>query len=280
MANLTSEEIAQFLEGINGAVATQDIDTTTSNKAIAIVGKSKSGKSWLAATGAEALGLTYFFDLDTRRDSIAGKPNVIVKTYADQVQSKPHAFKEMEADIERFKYNKLMNKPIPSVFVVDSISYLKRIVENEFFEQMKNSKIQMFREVKLEGQNNTVRIPQGYDVINGVRDYALYLFAELRALGHLIAIFHERPIVDKTLSTAERTVYTGEIGIDPPFLNTLLTVFNDVWRITLDSSNNYKVYVKATANFTGCTSLQGLDMIENANIATMLQKNAAAIVKR
>jgi hypothetical protein len=280
MADLSPQELATFMDGISGALATESIDTNSSNKAIAIIGEPKTGKSWLAATIAEAVGVTYFFDLDDRKDSIAGKKNVIAKTYVDLIQSQPRAFKEMEKDIERFKYNKVSGKPIPAAFVVDSVTFLKRIVENEFFEQMKNSTVKMFREVKLDGTNNTVRIPEGWDAINGVRDYCLYLFAELRALGHLIVIFHERPLTDKALSTPAKPVYTGKIGVDPPFLNNLLTVFNDVWRIILDPNGSYKVFVKANANFNGSTSLQGLDMVENPNIAAMLQKNAAAIAKR
>lgn len=280
MANLTPEELKVFMDGINNSTLAQDINPNETNKAIAIIGEPKTGKSWLAATIGEAVGATYAFDLDDRKDSIAGKPNIIVKTYVDTVQSQPRAFKELEADVERFKYNKISGKPIPRAYIIDSVSFLKRIVENEFFEQMKTSNVKMFRTVKLAGTNNEVRIPEGWDAINGVRDYCLYLFAELRALGHLVVVFHERPLTDKVLSTPTKTVYTGKIGIDPPFLNSLLSVFNDVWRIVLDKSGNYKVTVKANAEFNGATSLQGLDEVENPNIAAMLQKNAAMIAKR
>jgi hypothetical protein len=280
MADLSPQELAQFLEGISGAITLEDLDTTKTNKTIAIMGRPKSGKSWLAATIGEAGLVTYFFDFDNRLDSIKGKKNVTGKTYTDTVQSQPHAFKSLESDVERFKYNKISGKAIPAVYVVDSVSFLKRIIENEFFEQHKNAKNKMFREVKLSGTNNSVLIPEGWDAINGVRDYCLYLFAELRALGHLIVIFHERPVLDKVLSTADRPVYTGEIAVDPPYLNVLLSVFNDVWRIVLDSSGNYKVFVKHNAQFYGATSFEGLDAVENPNIAAMLQKNAAAIARR
>jgi hypothetical protein len=280
MADLTQEELAKYLTGINGAKTAQEIDTTKSGKAIAIIGEPKTGKSWLAASIGRAVGPTFVFDLDNRMDSIAGKPNIIGKTYVDETQINPHAMRDILIDLENFKYRKTCGEPIPVAYIVDSVTFLKRIVENQFFKENEtNNALKMFHAVKLQGKNE-VRIPIGYDSINGVRDFCIYLFSELRALGHLIVIFHERPITDKKLSTPQRPVYTGKIGVDPPYLNGLLTTFNDVWRIVTDSAGNYKVFVKPAEDFNGATTLRGLEPIEDPDIAAMLQKNAAALAKQ
>lgn len=271
------QELAQYLQGIKGTILASDINPAE-NMAIAILGEPKTGKSWLAATIAEAVGVTYVADCDNRAESVAGKPNLIVKTYVDTIQTKPQAMKELESDIERFKYNKASGLLIPKAYILDSFTYLKKIMENEIFEQGKTGKVQLYHEIKT-GSSDKVLIPVGYDSINGVREYMLYLVAELRSLGHVICVFHERPIADKTLSTKERTVYTGKIGVNPPYLNDLLTVFNDVWRIQLDEYGKYKVFTRANKDFNGATSLHGLADVENANIAEMLQKHAAAFKK-
>ena len=270
MPVLTQDELSKMLDGIQGANVATEIDPTN-RLCMAIVGAPKAGKSWFAATLAEAVGATYFFDCDNRFSSIAGKPNVLGKTYTDISQLRPTAARTMDSDIERFKYNKTSGKPIPAAYVLDSMSFLKRNMENEIFDQMKSGKVKMFREVKT--GSDVVRIPEGWDSINGVRDYMLYTIAELRSLGHLIAIFHERPIVDKTLSTADRTVYTGEIGVDPPYLQPLLSVFNEVMRIKVDGNSKYKVWTRVTKDFNAATTLKGLELEENPNLAELLNKH-------
>jgi hypothetical protein len=270
MPVMTQEELSKLMDGIQGAKPATLIDPTD-KLTLAIMGPPKAGKSWFAATIAEAVGATYFFDCDNRKESIAGKPNVIVKTYTDLSQIRPTAMKALEADMERFKYNKTSGKAIPAAYVLDSMSFLKKIMENELFEQGRTGKVKLAREVKTGG--DTVLIPEGWDIVNGVREYMLYLIAELRSLGHVIAIFHERPIVDKTLSTAERTVYTGEVGVDPPFMHQLLSVFNEVMRIKVDANSQFKVWTRATKDFNGATTLKGLELIENPSIAAMLDKH-------
>lgn len=274
MATASIDELAQYIQGIKLATAATQINPAD-NLAIAILGEPKTGKSWLATTVAEAVGITYVFDFDRRSESIAGKPNIIVKTYIDEVQVQPQAMKAVESDLEQFKYNKMQGKPVPKAFILDSMTFLKKIMENEIFQQSKTKNVQMFHEIRT-GSSDKVLIPIGYDSINGVREYMLYMIAELRSLGHVICVFHERPITDKTLSTKDRTVYTGKIGVDPPYLNVLLSVFNDVWRIQLDSNNQYKVFTRANKDFNGSTSLHGLGDVENPSIAQMLQKHAQA----
>ena len=82
-------------EGINGAVEAKDVSQLTRFK-MALVGRPKSGKSWMACTMP---GKKYVFDFDSRKESIAGKPDVTVKTYKDIVIDNPKAINELETDV-------------------------------------------------------------------------------------------------------------------------------------------------------------------------------------
>jgi hypothetical protein len=267
------------MEGIKDWQKGTEIDPSE-NLCLAIIGLPKSGKSWLGATIAESEGITFVADFDNRAESLKGKKNIVVKTYQDQNQIRPVAMKNFETDIDRFKYNKKNGKPIPRAYILDSITYMKKASENEIFEQSASAKITTFRELKTgTGIDDKVRIPQGYDIINGVRDHILYCISELRALGHVICVFHERDETDKKLSTPDRTVYTGKITVDPPYLSQILTVFNDVMRIQTDHNGKYKVWTRSTRDFNGATSLNGLELEESPNIAAMLTKHRATMKK-
>jgi hypothetical protein len=280
VTNTQEDLMKEVMDGIKDWQEARTLDPTQ-NLCLAIMGLPKAGKSWLAATIAESEGITFTADFDNRAESLRGKPNLIIKTYQDEVQIRPNAMKDFERDVDRFKYNKKNGKPIPRAYILDSITYMKKASENEIFEQSASSKITMYREVKTgPGNDDKVRIPQGYDIINGVREHILYCISELRALGHVICVFHERDETDKKLSTSERTVYTGKLTVDPPYLSQLLTVFNDVMRIQTDANGKYKVWTRSTKEFNGATSLQGLELEESPNIAAMLTKHRATMQKK
>ena len=109
----TAPPILNLYSGITGVSQATDLDPTTRMK-IAIVGRVKTGKSWLAATFP---GEKYFFDFDNRKESVAGKPQVGIKTYQDTIQSMPKALATMEQDVKMFEYNLKQGNPIPDVFV-------------------------------------------------------------------------------------------------------------------------------------------------------------------
>jgi len=271
---LTQEQaediLLKYYEGITGAMPATELGSNK-NKAIAIVGPPKSGKSWAACTIAEAVGVTYVADLDNRAESIKGKKNIIVKTYVDEEQIRPHAWNELEKDVAYFKYQKVNGKPIPAAFIIDSLTFLQEITDNQFFVTLQpGGKTKLFREIRV--GNKVVRIAEGWDIRNATRSYIYHLFAELRNLGHLIVVFHERPIADKTLSTPERTVYSGKIGVNPPFLNELLSVFNDVWRISYSIAGGYRLQVRSNDEFDGACTFDGAGLTEEANIAKMMNK--------
>lgn len=267
-------------EGLSGGVNASDIiPGKTNNYALAIVGKQKSGKSWFASSDNETKSV-WVADFDNRKESIAGKPNVYIRTFVDVNQQTPNAIIDLEQDLELFKYKKnVKNLPIPQVFVLDSITYMKKALENEIMRQATKSQGNqtMYREVGT--GTRKVRIPQGWDMINAVRGYLEYFIAEFRLLGNLICVFHEMPEKDKIHSTKENTVFTGQYSVDPFYLNTLLSVFSEVMRISVDGYGNYNVTTQTNNEFNAATTWL-VDANEKPSIDAMLKKHFEHLAKK
>jgi hypothetical protein len=126
--------------------------------------------------------------------------------------------------------------------------------------------------------NTTVRIPSHYDIINGNRAYMEYLLGRLSELGNVIAIFHEMDEKDAQSSTKEQKAYTGRKTVQPQYLSSLLSLFNDVFRITIDYSGNRIVAVQPSSDFMASTSMR-LDATESANLADMIAKHKKALAQ-
>jgi len=85
---------------------------------------------------------------------------------------------------------------------------------------------------------------------------------------------------DNTKSTAAQKAYTGRITIQPQYLSSVLSIFNDVWLLDTDYSNKRIVQTGTSNEFLGATTLKGLDPLkEDPNIASMIQKHLKAIGK-
>jgi len=232
---------------------------------IAIIGEPKTGKSWMAST---APGPTLIYDFDGRAASLRGKPNVMVKTVQDISQVSPWAMAEVEKDLNNFKYRKSKGLPNPTTFVFDSVSYMKKAMENELMKQMGKD---YYREIKL-SPISILRVPQGWDVINGVKGYLEYLVAEFGTLGNIICVFHVRDEKDRDKSTAKETAYTGKLTVDPQYLASVLSVFNEVYYISVDSGGRYKVVVKPNYECRASTTLL-LDANEEPDIQAIIAKH-------
>ena len=237
---------------------------------IAIVGDPGVGKSWLAAT---APGPVLDLDFDGRAASLQGKKDIFVKTYWDDNQMNPQAVANFESDLSALKYAKSQGKEIPRTFVIDSISYARKSVEAELIRQQAT----LGRVVKV-GTTN-LKIGAGWDIINANRLYLEYIISELAALGNVIAIFHSMDEKDVTKSTATEKKYTGKITIQPQYLNTILSIFNDVWLMDIDYSNKRFVQTGVSSIFVGKCSLKGLLDKEEPDIAKMLQKHKDFVAK-
>lgn len=253
-------------ENISGLVS---LDAPVRYK-IAIVGEPKTGKSWLAMT---APGNIYVCDFDARFESYrefvrkSGRTDIVSKTYVDLNPTQPDAVSKLETDIAMFEYEKAQGRQVPDWYVLDSITYLKVMCEHELIKQHPS----MSRSVKL-GPNATIKIPEGWDIINGNKGYLEYLIGRLGELGNIIAIFHELDEKDNQKSTKKEKAYTGKKTIQPQYLATLLSLFNDVWRVTLDYNNNRIVTVQPNSDFMAATSMTLLSPEEKPDIAEMIKK--------
>lgn len=238
---------------------------------IAIVGEQKTGKTWFALS---APGPIFIADFDTRAESIKEyvrqnkRTDIYAKTYKDRDTKFPNAILDLETDIAAFEYAKTQGKEIPETYILDSITFMRTACERELVRQQPS----MSRKIKL--GNNELRIPQGWDIINGNRDYILFIIGRLAELGNVIAIFHEIDEKDVQNSTKDEKKYTGRKTIQPQYLSTLLSVFNDVFRITIDYNGNRIATVKPNSDFLASTSMN-LDATEKPDIMQMIKKHEA-----
>ena len=261
--------------GLKNLVPASEIDPTSRLK-IAIIGLPKSGKSWFAAT---APGPIMYYDFDDRAVSLAGKPNLMVKTLQDKNQQQPQAMKELERDLSNFQYRKAKGLPIPTTFVLDTATYLKKAMENEIFAQDSG----LARKLKV-GAASSILMGKSYDVVSAVQGYFLYLIAEFSSLGNLILVFHERDEKDKEKSTVTETKYTGKVTVDPQYLANTLTLFNEVFRIEAtgmpgNAGTKYTVTCKTNYEVNASTTLL-IDATEPPNIMAMLEKHRMNLAKQ
>ena len=256
--------------GLTGATPATEINQLTRFKA-AIVGRVKTGKSWMAVTMP---GQKFVADFVDRQESIAGTPDIIVKTYKDIDQSKPGAWEAFEADIKNFEYLKVQGKPYPDVYIMDSMTHAVKAVENQLMKSMSN----LTRTITM-GSKRLI-IPSGWDVTTAVRNVMENMISRLGELGHVIIVFHEEPEKDKTKSTPSEPVYTGTYVVHPFYLRTLLSTFNETYRLEI-KNGDYLLTVKPTAEFGASTTLL-LDKNEKPNFAEMIKKheiNKSKVIK-
>jgi hypothetical protein len=123
-----------------------------------------------------------------------------------------------------------------------------------------------------------MNIASGWDIINGIRAYMDYIVGRLSELGNVIAVFHEADETDKATSTKDAKAYTGMKTVQPVYLATVLSLFNDVFRITLDYSGKRIVQVNPTGAFMASTSMR-LDENEEPNLTNMIAKHKKALAQ-
>lgn len=256
-------------EGLSGVVKATQIQETKKLKA-AIIGPPKNGKSWFAAT---APGSKLVYDFDDRASSLAGKPNLVVKTLRDTLTN-PSVLASLESDLSILKYKKAQGKAIPDTYIFDTVSNLisNGIVNGYLKENPKDGRL-----IKL-GGTNAQQIGISFDRINVTTRFLEYILTEYSALGNVIFVFHERDEKDKAESTKDVTKYTGQVTIEPQFAQNILTLFNDVFRILVKGSAvantppKYEVYCRATNEVTASTMLL-VDAIEPPNLVDMIAKH-------
>jgi len=240
---------------------------------IAVVGDPGVGKSWFAATAPKPV---FDLDFDGRTSSLAGKEGVLVKSYVDVDSCNPKSIAELESDLNSLEYAKSKGEEIPTTFVLDSMTYCRKFIEAELAKQQSS----LGRRLKIGSANIT--IGQGWDIVNGNRMYLEYIINRLSALGNVIAIFHTQDEKDNRKTTYDKqgakiVAYSGRVTVQPQYLVSILSIFNDVWWLDIDYKGAREVQTGISQDFIGKCSLKGLSLKEVPNIEAMLAKHRAAI---
>jgi hypothetical protein len=254
------------LEGITGVKKATDIEKTEDIK-MALVGLPKSGKSKTTSTAPKPV---FVWDFDDRSESIAGTPGLFVKTLVDKNQKEAKAFQELLNDISIFEYRKAEGQPIPKTFTLDSMTFLADFARNHYF---KNN--EAGRKVLRIGSQEFL-LSRGFDPWAAEHLLLEDVIKRLFALGNTICVFHEGPEKDPR-STQENPMWTGRVSVWPDRLKSLLPMFNEVWRQTVDiDTGNYKVWCKAqsdsSGNFLAATTFN-VESKEDPNIIEIIEKH-------
>lgn len=224
---------------------------------IAILGKPKSGKSTLMATAPKPIRI---YDFDARAESLAGKKDLFILSRPTMI--------DIESDLSVMKANAKQGKPLPATVAFDSVTYMNRAMEEEIFRQDPK----LARSIRV-GNSTSMKIRNSWDVINGIQRYVEYLIGEFSTLGvNIIFVFHEKDEKDRSESTATETKFTGLVTTDPQYLQNSLSLFNEVYRITVDGNRNYKVTCKPNWDVNASTTML-LDPEEKPDIMGMIEKH-------
>lgn len=251
----TSTNFDSIFAGLSG-VRSESLSPSDRLK-IAIVGKSKSGKSTLATTARKPM---VYYDFDDRPESLAGKEGLLVKSLPTML--------DVETDLSIFKARKIKKQALPETIVFDTVTFMQRAMEDEIFRQSKD----LYREIAV-GNSTKMRIRKGWDVINGIQRYVQYLITEFTALGvDLIFVYHEKNEKDYTESTKEEAAYTGQLTVDPQYLSSTLSLFNEVYHIVVDGNRKYTVECKPNWKGNWNTTLN-VDPTEPPDILGMIAKH-------
>ncbi len=231
-----------------------------------ILGEPGVGKSWLTCTGRKPV---YVCDFDDRKLSIAGKPDVHVKSYVDRDPRTPHAWSEFESDIGTLEYAKSKGDFKFKTIAIASLTYALKCAQN----QLMKDNVGLCRTVKVGGIPYI--ITQGWDAVTVAQKMVEGILNRLFELGiDIIVEAHIRREKDPS-STPERSVFTDKFTIEPQNLKMILPMFNERWLVTNDYGD-YKVVMKPNSTFNAVTALH-VDSEEEASIEKILAKHAANV---
>lgn len=254
---------------------------------LALVGKEKHGKSWLAATGRKNV---LVHDFDNRAESLQGKKGVYCISYPDpQWPKQPDAAQlfldvvsRLEETLDLGDFNDIL-KPknqIPKgtlvrTNVIDSIQTMGKAFQNyALFGQSNIRREIIFGKVK-------VFLPGGWDAWNAEMTPVENSILRLLAIPtDTVLVLHETPEETED-STPDKKKFTGKIGVYPARYQRLLKYVNELWRIQLTPSvspgNNRQVYLPKVYplpdhKFDAATAMY-LDAVEEPDIEKMILKH-------
>jgi len=250
--------------GMSDGVKSEDIKAEGYLK-IALIGAPKTGKSWCAATAPQPIR---YYDWDDRAESLEGKTGLYISS------APVLTMLDVEKDLSVMKANKIKKLPLPATVVHDTVSFMKKAMENEIRRQSPG----LFRSIRV-GNSTEMYTGKNYDVVVGIQRYIEYLIAEYTSLGiNQIFVFHEKNEKDEKESTPELKAFTGKITIDPQYLANCLSLFNEVYRISVDATiatkPKYLVTCRPSKDVNASTTML-LDATEPPDIMAMIAKHKA-----
>src|SRR5579859_1713776 len=258
--------LAKAVQQLKGCIVSTDI-THIDRMKVALCGDSGTGKSNIIARTARKPLLHY--DFDDRRESIAGHPDVIIKTIVDKNDETPTAWNILESDIGTLEYMKSKNELPFKSLALDSCTFLRKYAEHQFLKDSTSSS-----RAKFKIGVTTYLIPKDWDAVSGVQKMLEGILNRAFALDiDVYMTFHTRPEKDQQKSTKTEFVYKDNLTIDPPNLKMLLPKFNDKWRTFVDTDGKFKLQMHANWQFAAQTVLKNVADIEEADIQKMLEKH-------
>lgn len=241
---------------------------------LVLVGREKTGKSRLAATGRKGVLL---LDWDGRREAVAGMKGVRAVTLRDpgNVVKQPTAFSDGLTILSKLEasrtFSELGFKDVPpeqdhiKTVVVDSMYSMARAARNYALFGAAD-----LRRVLSVGPL-VVFLPNGWDAwnaeINSVEGYIMRLLAISDI--DIILIFHEDD-EEAPGSSAEKRIYTGRFETYPARYGNILKYFNETWRLTRTASGPPQIQVQPNYTFQAATNL-GIQNTNNADISKLIE---------
>jgi hypothetical protein len=233
-----------------------------------IAGPFGSGKSRLLSTARKPV---LIYDLEDRRESVAGIPDVFVRTLVDRDVMQPTAWNDLESDIGSLEYLKSQGKLEIKSIGIDTLKAAHAIGTNEMMNTQGNNSLRREKRIGLK----TYRISQGWDSVNYVQRMLDGLFNRLFALDidiYCTTHIRKQKAAD---STEDNPKFTGKWTVDPQQIEFLVSKFNERWMM----KDNFKVQVKQDWEYNAITALDIDDMMD-ANIEAMLKMHSSRLSKR
>jgi inosine/xanthosine triphosphate pyrophosphatase family protein len=247
---------------------------------LALIGKEKNGKSWLAASGRRPV---LVHDFDNRAEALQGKPGVYVISYVEpQWPKQPEAaqkFLDILGKLEESLDLADLGFKVPKgtfvrTNVVDSIQTFGKAFQGYALYGQKDIR----REITFGGMK--VFLPGGWDAWNAEMVPVENSVLRLLALPTDTTIILHETAEETPDSTSEKPKFTGRVGVFPVRYQRLIKYMNEVWRVKLtqaiDKNNKSaylpKVYPLPTYEFDAASAML-VDGIEEPNILAMIAKH-------
>lgn len=258
-------------------------EASTSKIKLALIGKEKNGKSWLAATGRKPV---LVHDFDQRAEALAGKKGVYVISYKEPGKGKqPEAAQkfldvlgklENSLDLSELGFN-VPKGTIIQTNVIDSIQTFGK----SFMQYALYCQKDIRREITFGGMK--VFLPGGWDAWNSEMQPVEESVLRMLALPCDTTITLHETSEETADSTSEKPRFTGRVGVFPVRYQRLIKYFNEVWRVkltqsVLDGKSVYlpRVYALPNYEFDAASALK-IDSIEEPNIEAMIIKHESRV---